>query len=82
MKISILGSGGSKGYSQAWLWGEGPAAHAHEGIRLQDKSGWVAIGETLADEQGFDRSQVSRTSPSDWSNNSMKASDWSMSRSW
>ena len=57
MKISILGSGGSKGYSQAWLRGEGPAAHAHEGIRLEDRSGWVAIGETLADDQGFDRSQ-------------------------
>ena len=39
--------GGSKGYTQAWLRGEGPMAHVHEGIRLQDKSGWVAIGETL-----------------------------------
>ena len=79
MKISILGSGGSKGYSQAWLWGEGPAAHAHEGIRLEDRSGWVAIGETLADDQGFDRSQVRRYSHPGWSMNYMKTSDWSIS---
>ena len=32
--------------------GEGPAAHAHEGVRLSDLSGWVAIGEELLDETG------------------------------
>ena len=52
------GGGGSKGYTNDWLRGEGPAAHAHEGIRLQDKSGWVAIGETLAEDVSA-RSQVS-----------------------
>ena len=60
---SSSGGGGSKGYTNNWLRGEGPAAHAHEGIRLQDKSGWVAIGETLADDT-FDRSQVSYNLPS------------------
>ena len=43
---------GSPGYTQAWLRGEGPAAHAHEGVRLSDQSGWVAIGEELLDETG------------------------------
>merc|ERR1719412_359489 len=37
----------SSGYSKAWLRGEGPAAHVHEGVRLADGSGWVAIGDTL-----------------------------------
>ena len=43
---------GSPGYQQAWLRGdpEGPTAHVHEGVRLADKSGWVAIGELLPDE--------------------------------
>ena len=30
--------------------GEGPLGHVHEGIRLADKSGWVAIGEGLPEE--------------------------------
>ena len=59
---SSSGGGGSKGYTNNWLRGEGPAAHAHEGIRLKDKSGWVAIGETLADDT-FDRSQVGYNLP-------------------
>ena len=54
---SASSSGGSKGYTSAWLRGEGPAAHVHEGIRLQDGSGWVAIGETLAEDVSA-RSQV------------------------
>merc|ERR1711971_791873 len=41
------GTGGSAGYSQAWLRGEGPGAHVHEGIQFADKSGWVGIGELL-----------------------------------
>ena len=40
----------------AWAAGI-PAAHVHEGIRLQDGSGWVAIGETLAEDVSA-RSQV------------------------
>ena len=56
-KTSCDSGGGSTGYTQAWLRGEGPVAHAHEGIRLADKSGWVAIGETL-DDEGFRKSQV------------------------
>ena len=45
---------------------------------LQDKSGWVGIGETLAEDLSA-RSQVSQHSPSDWSMLKMKASDWSLS---
>ena len=30
--------------------GEGPLGHVHEGVRLADKSGWVAIGEGLPEE--------------------------------
>ena len=43
---------GSPAYQQVWLRGdpEGPSAHVHEGVRLADKSGWVAIGELLPDE--------------------------------
>ena len=44
------GTGGSAGYSQAWLRGEGPGAHVHEGIQFADKSGWVGIGELLPEE--------------------------------
>ena len=48
--ILLISGGGlaeSVSYSQEWLRGEGPQAHPHEGIRLADKSGWVAIGELL-----------------------------------
>merc|ERR1719433_1829136 len=41
------GTGGAGGYSKAWLRGEGPGAHVHEGIQFADKSGWVGIGELL-----------------------------------
>ena len=51
--------GGIAGYTQAWLRGEGPVAHCHEGIRLADKSGWVGIGETLS-EGLFRRSEVEK----------------------
>merc|ERR1719220_2567740 len=44
------GTGGSAGYSQAWLRGEDPGAHVHEGIQFGDKSGWVGIGELLPEE--------------------------------
>ena len=42
---------GSIGYSQKWLRGDentdaDGGAHVHEGLRLQDQSGWVGIGET------------------------------------
>merc|ERR1719325_245717 len=46
----------SSGYSKAWLRGEGPAAHVHEGVRLADGSGWVAIGDTLI--EGHTRSRA------------------------
>ena len=52
------GTGSSSGYTQAWLRGEGPSAHAHEGVRLADQSGWIAIGEGLLDDsnnQGVSR---------------------------
>jgi len=44
------GGGTVSGYTQAWLRGEGPEAHVHEGIRRADGSGWVAIGDTLPEE--------------------------------
>ena len=42
---------GSIGYKKKWLRGDentdaDGGAHVHEGLRLQDKSGWVGIGET------------------------------------
>ena len=42
----------STAYQQVWLRGDpdGPTAHVHEGVRLADKSGWVAIGELLPGE--------------------------------
>ena len=52
VKFSIAGgvSGGvSGGYSQAWLRGEEPSAHVHEGVRLEDGTGWVGVGQTLAE---------------------------------
>jgi len=42
-----------KGYKQKWLRGEGSIAgrgHVHEGLRLEDGSGWVGIGHTLAED--------------------------------
>ena len=45
-------------YNQAWLRGEGPEAHPHEGIKLSDGSGWVAIGDTLHEEFLNHRTQV------------------------
>ena len=47
------------GYSQVWLRGEGPTAHVHEGIRMADGSGWVAIGNTLPEEKEAEKFQVS-----------------------
>ena len=49
-KNNFIGSGSIKGYNQVWLRGDGPLGHVHEGIRLADKSGWVAIGEGLPEE--------------------------------
>ena len=49
-----------KGYKQEWLRGEGSNAgrgHVHEGLRLEDGSGWVGIGHTLA-EDGNKNEQV------------------------
>ena len=43
----ILGGGAAPAYSQAWLRGEAPGAHVHEGVQLADRSGWVGIGELL-----------------------------------
>ena len=54
----ITNQGTAEGYSQVWLRGEGPRAHVHEGIRRADGSGWVAIGETLPEENTSLKSQV------------------------
>lgn len=41
----VTGGPVSTSYSQAWLRGPGDViAHAHEGIQLADKSGYVAVG--------------------------------------
>jgi len=44
------------GYSQDWLRGdevsERDQAHPHEGLRLADKSGWVAVGQTISENPG------------------------------
>merc|ERR550517_910527 len=42
----------STAYSQVWLKGDpnGPTAHVHEGVKLADNTGWVAIGELLPGE--------------------------------
>ena len=50
---TIIWCSGSPAYQQAWLRGdpEGPAAHVHEGVQLADKSGWVAIGEVLPEDE-------------------------------
>ena len=50
--LAGLGLAAAQGYTQAWLRGEGPAAHPHEGLRLADQSGWVTVGEHLPDRLG------------------------------
>merc|ERR1711936_843546 len=44
------------GYSQDWLRGdevsERDQAHPHEGLRLADKSGWIAVGQTISENPG------------------------------
>ena len=55
--LSINSSQASE-YSQTWLRGEGPEAHPHEGVQLSDRSGWVAIGDTLHEEFLNHRTQV------------------------
>merc|ERR1719228_3238976 len=42
---------GDESYYQVYLKGEGPVAHPHEGGRLHDLSGWVAIGQVLPEDQ-------------------------------
>merc|ERR1719228_1265051 len=56
--ISLSLTGTIAGYSQVWLRGEGPTAHVHEGIRMADGSGWVAIGNTLPEEKEAEKFQV------------------------
>ena len=51
---STTHSPGDQSYYQVYLKGEGPVAHPHEGVRLPDLSGWVAIGQVLPeDERAF-----------------------------
>jgi len=38
-------------YSQKWLRGEGPEAHVHEGVRLEERDGWIGVGDTLGENQ-------------------------------
>ena len=42
----------SAGYRQVWLRGdpEGPVGHVHEGVQLEDRSGWVAVGDLFPGE--------------------------------
>ena len=43
----------ASGYSQDWLRGDEVSdrdqAHPHEGLRLADKSGWIAVGQTISE---------------------------------
>jgi hypothetical protein len=41
------GSGTSAGYSQAWLKGDDPYGHVHEGVRLAARDGWVGVGDRI-----------------------------------
>ena len=51
LNFKRLRSGSVISYSQVWLRGdpEGPSGHVHEGVRLADKTGWLAVGELLPD---------------------------------
>jgi len=56
------GSGSSgaagAGYSQAWLRGDEPYGHVHEGIRLEARDGWVGVGDRIKEEGSNRRTQV------------------------
>lgn len=46
---------GSSGYSQAWLRGDGPYGHVHEGIRLEAGDGWVGVGDRIEEDKPKDK---------------------------
>jgi len=46
------------GYSQAWLRGDEPYGHVHEGIRLEARDGWVGVGDRIKEEGSNRRTQV------------------------
>merc|ERR1719184_686980 len=43
--------GVSTGYSQAWLRGDQPYGHVHEGVRLAGGDGWVGVGDLIEEEK-------------------------------
>ena len=47
-------------YTQQWLRGEGPEAHDHEGIRLEDRDGWIGVGHTYGEDQKTNQAIVQR----------------------
>jgi len=49
---------GDESYYQVYLKGEGPVAHPHEGGRLHDLSGWVAIGQVLPEDERAFKHQI------------------------
>merc|ERR1711892_1530694 len=49
---------GSSGYTQAWLRGDGPYGHVHEGVRLEAGDGWVGVGDAVEEENTVDKTQV------------------------
>merc|ERR1719508_176591 len=56
--VAPTGSGsgsGSSGYSQAWLRGDGPYGHVHEGIRLEAGDGWVGVGDRIEEDKPKDK---------------------------
>merc|ERR1719499_1263180 len=57
---SETGSSGAAGagYSQAWLRGDEPYGHVHEGIRLEARDGWVGVGDRIKEEGSNRRTQV------------------------
>merc|ERR1719228_2326000 len=53
------GSGsGSAGYTQAWLRGDEPYGHVHEGARLDAGDGWVGAGDLIEAEKRDKKTQV------------------------
>merc|ERR1711970_1360778 len=53
------GSGsGSAGYTQAWLRGDEPYGHVHEGVRLDAGDGWVGAGDLIEAEKRDKKTQV------------------------
>jgi len=60
VKCTEAASGGTglSSYSQAWLRGEGPYGHVHEGVRLEAGDGWVGVGDLIREESRPKKTQM------------------------